>query len=162
MRLQALRYCRGIVRPEAKSPLRKTFLHKPKSLRIVHKTFNCSSSPIPEYKETAGKRIVFQYLLTDSCQSINAVSEINFLNSHQDAHLRSDLDHRLILQKVLLRVFRSGTPIPLRWILILAPFQASSSIRHSGTRDGVAGLSSINEGAGPWLTAATSSRFFRS
>lgn len=144
MRFQALRHpC--IFGPESKPSRRKALLHKPKSLTVICKTLYGCSSAVSKNEQATGKWIALQRLFTDSGQSIYTVPEINSFNRHQDPHLRGDLDHRLLLQKVLLSVFRSGTPMPLMWTLIFAPFRVSSSMTHSGVGPETAGLSSIKD-----------------
>jgi len=151
MRLQPLRY-RGAFGPKFKLSRRKAFLHEPKALAVICETLNRGSPAVSKNEKAAGKWIVLQYPFTDSGQSIDAVPEINRFNRNEDPHLRSDLDHGLCLQNVLLRAFRSGDLMPLRWILIFAPLRVSSSITHSGACPETTGLSSTKDGVGSCLT----------
>jgi len=148
VRFQTL--CRSFVLgPKSKFPRGKTLLHQPESLAIVCETFYGCPPAVSKNEQTAGKRITLQYRFADSGKPIDAISEINSFHRHQDPHLRSNLNHRLPLQNVSLRAFRSGDPMPLRWIRILAPFLFSSSMMHSGVNPVATGLSSMNDGTGP-------------
>jgi len=146
MRFQALRR-RSVLGPKSKFPCGQPLLHQPESLTIVRKALYGCSPTVSENKQAAGKRISLQYRFADSGESIYAVSKIDGFHCHQDSHLRCNLDHRLPLQNVSLRSFRSGVPIPLRWIRIFAPFRFSHSMIHSEVDPEAAGLSSINAGA---------------
>jgi hypothetical protein len=148
--------------PKSKLSRRKSLLHQPESLAVIRKAFYGRFPAVAKNEQAAGKWIILQYRFADSGKSIDAVPEINRFHRHQDAHLRGDLDHRLHLQKLLLRAFRSGTSMPLICTRILAPFRVSNSMMHSGVSPDVAGLSSIKDGTDAPLTLPASRRFLRS
>ena len=52
------------------------------------------------------------YLLPNAGQAVNPLPEIDSFHDHQDAHLRSDLDHDPPLQKLLLRPIGPEHPGP--------------------------------------------------
>jgi hypothetical protein len=159
VRFQTLR-SRSVLRPKFELPGRKTFLRQPESLAIIRKTFNRRPPAVSKNKQAAGKRILLQYRFTNPGKPIDPVSEINRFHRHQDPHLRGDLDHCRVLQNRLLRAFRSGVPVPLRWIRIFAPFRASSSMVHSAVGSDTAGLSSM-KGTAVCTTPHASNRFLR-
>jgi hypothetical protein len=145
MRFQALRR-RSVLGPKFKFPRRKTLLHQPESLAVVCKAFYGCFPAVSKNEQAAGKWISLQYRFADSGEPIDAISKIDGFHRHQDPHLRSNLNHCLLLQNALLIASRSGASMPLIWIRILAPFRFSHSMMHSGVAPVAAGFSSMNAG----------------
>jgi permease MlaE len=88
---------------------------------------------------------------------------VHRFDGHQNAHLRSDLEHRSESRQARSRVAQSGATAVFQWIRILLPAADSNSIRHSRLALGAGAMSSTNLGErGVFdrrLSAATRSRF---
>ena len=148
MRFKELRQVCVTLRPPAEPSSREALLTQPKSLAVVDQYFYRCPFPVAENKDTAAERITFELLAAYLGEPINALSKIGRLYGDQNAHLWGDLDHASPLQKLRLRVARSGTSAPLRWIRIFAPPASSSSTMHSGEEDNLDGRSSTNDEIG--------------
>jgi hypothetical protein len=121
MRFQTPRRPGCTRRPKTKMPRGQTLLAKPKSLRIVRDHFYGSPASVSEDVQRTRKRIFFQVIFADPCQTIDATSEIYRLHRHQNAHLSRNLYHDSRLQKLRLSAARSGAGAPLTWMRMRPP-----------------------------------------
>jgi hypothetical protein len=120
-------------RPPFEFSLGQPFLAYPESLTIVTKDFHGCSTTIKKNKQVPGKRIGFEYSFTKMGQAINSLSKINRFHRKHNFHMRGDLNHDRLIQKDLPNSSRSKSVLPLKHILIFAPFPSSISTTHSDT-----------------------------
>ena len=118
-------------RPPAKPPAGKPLVAKPESLAVVDQDLNRRRLSVAEHEDPTTERIVVEHLLAEPGQAVDPLTEIGRLDGHHHAHLRRDLDHGSLCQKLRLNAARSGASTPLRWIRIFAPPESSNSIVHS-------------------------------
>src|SRR4030042_123703 len=118
--------------PPSKAPLAQPFLTKPKPLRVIRQYFDGRASLVAKNKEITREGVRLQNLPAYPGQTIDTPAKVYRLDCQPDLHLRSHLDHRPCLQKARLSSTGSNSlETPLIDILIVAPFGASISTRHS-------------------------------
>jgi hypothetical protein len=105
-------------RPPHKASLRQPLLRQPESLSVIHQDADRCPSPAAKHKQAAGERIGLQFLLTQLCQRVDALSSVHGFDRHQNAHLGSDLDH-VRSHNARLNPGRSGVVVPFHCTRIL-------------------------------------------
>jgi hypothetical protein len=118
--------------PPPKTAPAQPLLTKPEPLAIIHKELDGRGSFVTKNKKTTREGIRLQDLPAHPRQSVDPPAKVHRLDRHPDPHLGNDLDHSPCLQKA--RPSSTGSKslgTPLNDILILAPFEASISTRHS-------------------------------
>jgi hypothetical protein len=77
----------------------RSFLAKPKPLRVINQAFERPAIATAEDKEAPIHRIGLELLATQRGQSVDSLAEVHRLDRDPDPHLGSDLNHRPCLQK---------------------------------------------------------------
>jgi hypothetical protein len=76
-------------------PAGEPFLKDAKPVAIVAKDFYRGPPAVEENKDGSAKGIGIEHLTTQARQAIDAVAKVHRLCAGQNAHMGSDLDHRL-------------------------------------------------------------------
>ena len=79
--------------PPGEASLREPFVTEPKSLAIIHEDLQGRGSAIAKDEDNTGEGIVLEGVLTEASESVDAATEIDGLDSDEDLHLGSDLEH---------------------------------------------------------------------
>lgn len=82
--------------------LGQTFVAEPKALAVISKNAERGTSLVAEDKEGPRKGIAPEGFLGDPSQPVDALSEVDRLHVYENAHLWSDLDHRLSARKAVM------------------------------------------------------------
>jgi len=64
-------------------------------LPVVDEDGYAGAAPAAEDEEAAGERVVGQLALAEVRQGVDALAPVDFLDGHQHAYLRGDLQHLL-------------------------------------------------------------------
>src|SRR6266446_2947552 len=134
------------LRPPHESSTRETLLGQPVSLPVIAEQSDRGSTAAPKHEHTAGKRIRCQFLLTEPCESVYALSTIDRLDGHQHPHLRRDLNHLSASRQARSRLVQSGAAAAFHWMRTLPPRKDSNSITHSFSVAACGAISSTNAG----------------
>jgi hypothetical protein len=114
--------------------------------------------PRTEDKERTRKRIAAQGLTTEGGQAVNAFAEVHRLDRHQDAHLRSDLDHAR-LQKLWAKAKSVLRSLRTRKVIRAPVPSDSSTAAWSVTASDTHGLfTSTKAGVALWSETVPASR----
>ena len=92
--------------PPGEASLREPFVAEPESLAIIHEDLKRRGSAIAKDEDSTGKGIVLEGVLTEPSETIDAATEIDGLDSDEDLHLGSDLEHHRASQKLRDSAFR--------------------------------------------------------
>ena len=108
MRGQALCPTVGGRRPPREAALGKSLVAEPESLAVVHEQLQGRRLAVAEDEDGAGEGIVLEGLLSEPGQAVDAATEIDRLDGHQDLHLWGDLEHQWAFQKLRERASTSA------------------------------------------------------
>lgn len=80
----------------------QTFVAEPETLAVIGKNAERSASFVAENEESSGEGIAPEGFSGDPAQPVDAFSEVDWLHVYENAHLWSDLDHRLSVRKTVM------------------------------------------------------------
>jgi hypothetical protein len=86
----------------AEASLGQTFVAEPKALAVIGKNTERGASFVAEDKKGSREGIAPEGFPGDPAQPIDALSEVDRLHVYENAHLWSDLDHRLSVRKAVM------------------------------------------------------------
>src|SRR5258707_4061060 len=84
---------RTVSRPTRKTAAGQSLVAHPKPLSVVSQNLHRRTPPIAENKQPAAKRIRTELRSAHPRQAVDASAKIDARDSHQDAHLRRQLNH---------------------------------------------------------------------
>jgi hypothetical protein len=113
---------------------------------VIHQNFDGSPATVSEDEQSAGERIGLKLLLAYPGQAIDPISEIDRLDRHQNAYLRSDLNHLSVSRQARRRFAQSGEAVVLHWMRILLPPEDSSSTTNASGSAAAGTINSTNAG----------------
>jgi hypothetical protein len=93
----------ALLRPTRNTAAGEPLVAEPKPLAVIAKDPEGGPRFVAENEKGSAERVGIERLSADAAQSVYAGSKVNGFYANQDAHLRSDLDHRCWLIKRSMR-----------------------------------------------------------
>jgi hypothetical protein len=87
----------------AEATLGQSLVAKPEALPVVDEETQCRAALVAENKEGSREGIALEGVAGDPAEPVYAFSEINRLCTNKDAHVGSDLDHRVPARNAAIR-----------------------------------------------------------
>jgi hypothetical protein len=119
-------------------------LCEPIPLAVITKCSQRGPAAVAKQEETTRERVLGQLLTAQLGKGIDSLAAVNWFDSHQDTHLRSNLQHHHYPAKSRMIDAKPNGVTSFITTRIREPRQDSTSIAHSAMRAGAGETNSMN------------------